>query len=235
MTHTYQNETIDFSIIYKKRKTLGIYINIYGHIELRVPKDTKDQQITLLLEKNWKWIQKKVKENKERTEGHREKEYVEGEVFLYLGQTYPIKVIIKETQDKGQVDFIDHQLVISVKEHNDESIKQALKRFYYKTCKSLIEKRIRHYQPNFKVKPRKIRISDNKSSWGTCNSKFELSFNWKLAMAPVEVIDYVVVHEMCHMVHLNHDRSFWRLVGKIMPDYEEKQVWLAQSSWKMIV
>jgi len=57
----------------------------------------------------------------------------------------------------------------------------------------------------------------------------------KLAMAPLEVIDYIVVHEMCHMVHLNHDRSFWRLVGKMLPDYEERESWLAQSSWKMVV
>ncbi len=70
---------------------------------------------------------------------------------------------------------------------------------------------------------------------GTCNSKRELTFNWKLAMAPLDVIDYIVIHEMCHMVHMNHDRSFWRLVGKYMPNYDEKQAWLANSHWKMVL
>ncbi len=78
-------------------------------------------------------------------------------------------------------------------------------------------------------------ISDSKSTWGTCDSMRQLTFNWKLAMAPLEVIDYVVVHEMCHLVHLNHDRSFWRLVGKILPNYEQRENWLALSSWKMNV
>lgn len=54
-------------------------------------------------------------------------------------------------------------------------------------------------------------------------------------MAPLDVIDYIVIHEMCHMVHMNHDRSFWRLVGKYMPNYDEKQAWLANSHWKMVL
>lgn len=235
MTHTYLDETINFNIIYKKRKTMGIYIDVYGAIELRVPRDTSDEQVFKLLEKKWKWILLKVKEIKKRTSGHIEKTYTPGETFLYLGQSYPIKIIEDHEIEKDQVEFKDNQLNICVSLHNDEKIKQALHRFYYKQCKTLVEKRIRLYQPNFKVKPRGFRIANNKSNWGTCDSSFQLSFNWKLAMAPLDVIDYVVIHEMCHMVHLNHDRSFWRLVGKLMPDYEIKQQWLAQSSWKMIV
>ena len=114
-------------------------------------------------------------------------------------------------------------------------IKQALKRFYYQQCKALVEKSISIHQVNFKSKPSSVRISDSQTTWGTCDGRRKLTFNWKLAMAPQEVIDYVVVHEMCHMVHLNHDRSFWRLVGKIVPDYKSKENWLALSSWKMTV
>jgi len=98
-----------------------------------------------------------------------------------------------------------------------------------------VEKSIRNHQRHFKVKPRSIRITDSKATWGTCDSQLQLTFNWRLAMAPIEVIDYVVVHEMCHMVHLNHDRSFWRLVGKMSPNFKEQENWLASSSWKMTV
>ncbi len=131
--------------------------------------------------------------------------------------------------------FEGEKLHIYVKLLADEKIKQALKRFYYQQCKALVEKSTSSYQSNFKTKPRSIRISDSKTTWGTCDSKQRLTFNWRLAMAPREVIDYVVVHEMCHIIHLNHYRSFWRLVGKIMPDYKEKKDWLALSNWKMIV
>lgn len=163
------------------------------------------------------------------------KSYDQDEKFLYLGKSYPIHTTQDITIIQDHVVFEGDILKIIVKQFEDDRIKQALKRFYYQQCKALVEQRIRFYQSNFKVKPRSIKISDSKRTWGTCDSKLQLTFNWRLAMAPLEVIDYVVVHEMCHMVHLNHDRSFWRLVGRIIPDYEEHENWLALSSWKMTI
>lgn len=235
MTHSYLNTTIEFTINYKKRKTIGIYIDSYGNIELRVPKDAPMKGILFVVEKKWDWILKKSKEMKDRSAGHTKKVYDHGEVFLYLGNSYPIFITSDLECKQDYVLFEEDKLKIYVKQHDDESAKRALKRFYYQKCKALVEERIRIYQNNFKVKPRSIRISDNKSNWGSCNSKYELTFNWKLAMAPIEVIDYIVVHEMCHMVHLNHERSFWRLVGKILPEYEKSQEWLELTSWKMVL
>ncbi|MDD4238551.1 MAG: SprT family zinc-dependent metalloprotease [Desulfotomaculaceae bacterium] len=233
MKHTFSNETIDYALIYKKRKTMGIYIDSYGHVEVQVPKETPEEKVLQLLEVKWDCIQRTTKEMKERMVGQQEKVYEHGEVFQYSGNDYPIEIIEDISVQQDHVTFKGDKLIIYVKQHEDERVRQALKRFYYQMCKSLVERRIRFYQSSFKLKPRSIKISDSKSRWGTCDSKLQLTFNWKLAMAPLEVIDYIVVHEMCHMVHLNHDRSFWRLVGKILPDYEELQNWLAQSSWKM--
>lgn len=235
MTHTYKDETMDFNIIYKKRKTIGIYIDLYGNIEMRVPKEATEEQVIAVLEGKWNWVQKKSKEMKDRTAGYTKKVYEHGEEFLYLGKEYPVFILENAEEQLDYVTFKEEKLYVHVREQNEDRMKQALKRFYYQQCKAIVEKRIQIYQPEFKVKPRGIRISDNKSNWGTCNSRYELTFNWKLSMAPIEVIDYVIVHEMCHMVHLNHERSFWRLVGKIIPDYEERKAWLAQSSWKMTI
>lgn len=233
MTHTYEGVTIDFNVLYKKRKTIGIYIDLYGNIEIRVPKNVGEEQIRFVIEEKWNWIQKKSKERKDRTAGYIEKVYESGEEFLYLGKEYPILIFKNKEDKKDYVLLKEEKLQVYVKEYEEECIKQALKRFYYQECKSIVEKRIRLYQSEYKMKPRGIRISDNKSNWGTCNSRYELTFNWRLVMAPLEIIDYVIVHEMCHMVHLNHERSFWRLVGKVIPDYEDRKAWLAQSSWNM--
>ena len=167
--------------------------------------------------------------------GQKVKVYDNGAVFQYLGYSYLIEIVQDINIKQDHVIIAGDKFTVYVKQPEDETIKQALKRFYYQNCKSLVEKRIRYYQSSFKVKPRSIRIMDSISRWGTCDSKLQLNFNWKLAMAPLEVIDYIVVHEMCHMVHLNHDRSFWRLVGKMLPDYKERESWLTQSSWKMII
>ncbi|WP_144552932.1 M48 family metallopeptidase [Bacillus sp. X1(2014)] len=235
MIHNYLGQTMSFEIVYKKRESLGITIDVYGNVEVQAPRGTTDERVFQLIEEKWDWIQQKSKEMKDRLLGQKVKFYDHGEIFLYLGEEYPIKVSQDINNIQDYVVFEGDMLKIYVKQLEDAKIKQALKRFYYQECKKLVERSIRSYQKHFKTKPRSIRISDNNSNWGTCDSRQQLTFNWKLAMAPQQVIDYVVVHEMCHMVHLNHDRSFWRLVGKILPDYEERENWLALSSWKMTV
>ncbi|MBT2727581.1 M48 family metallopeptidase [Bacillus sp. ISL-75] len=235
MIHKYLGQTLSFEINYKNRTSMGIYIDVYGNVEIQAPKGTSDELILQLLEEKWDWIQQKSTEMKDRTLGQKVKVYDHGETFLYLGNEYPIQVSQDITIKQDYVVLEGDKLYIYVKQLEDEKIKQALKRFYYQQCKTLVERSIRSYQSNFKIKPRSIRISDNNRNWGTCDSRQQLTFNWKLAMAPLKVIDYVVVHEMCHMVHLNHDRSFWRLVGKIIPEYEQMENWLSLSSWKMTV
>jgi predicted metal-dependent hydrolase len=235
MLHTYAGKTVQFNIKYKTQKSIRITIDHYAIVEIQVPKGTTDEQVIQLLERNWETIQQKITELQDRLNGPQQKVYEHGETFLFLGNSYPIKIMQDINIEKSNVAFNGKHLLIKVKQLEDDVIQQALKRFYYKQCKELVEKSIRNYNSYFKVKPRKVSISDSKTNWGTCDSKQQLTFNWRLAMAPLHVIDYVVVHEMCHMVHMNHDRSFWRLVGKIMPDYKQQEEWLALSSWKMTV
>jgi predicted metal-dependent hydrolase len=233
MIHTYLGESIRYEIKYKNRTSIGITIDSYGNVEVHAPKGTADGRVLQLLEEKWDLIQQKLKEMKDRLLGPQKKVYEYGESFLYLGNSYPIEVFQDINITQEHVVLKEDKLHIYVKQPDTEKIKQTLKRFYYQQCKAIVAESISSYQSNFKTKPRSLRISDSKTTWGTCDSKLQLTFNWRLAMAPREVIDYVVVHEMCHMVHLNHDRSFWRLVGKIMPDYKEKEDWLKLSSWKM--
>lgn len=235
MIHTYSGETIRFEIKYKNRGSIRILIDSYGNIEVHAPRKISDEKVIQVLEEKWDLIKQKLKEIKDRQNGTIEKVYENDEVFLFLGNSYPIEIFEERNISQEHVVFEGEKLHIYVKQLDDEKVKQALKRFYYQQCKALVERSISSYQSNFKTKPRSIRISDSKTTWGTCDGKLQLTFNWRLAMAPREVIDYVVIHEMCHMVHLNHDRSFWRLVGKIMPDYKEKERWLALSNWKMTV
>lgn len=235
MIHTYLGKTISFDINYKNRTSIGIYVDPYGKIEVQAPKGTSDECVLQFLEEKWDWIQQRMQEMRDRSLGPKEKIYDNGESFLYLGNAYPIHISQDPDITQDHAVFKGDRLQIYVKQLEDEKIKQALKRFYYQQCKALVERSIQAHQSNFKIKPHSIRINDSKATWGTCDSRRHLTFNWRLAMAPLTVIDYVVVHEMCHMVHLNHDRSFWRLVGKLIPDYEQRENWLTISNWKMTV
>ena len=138
------------------------------------------------------------------------KEYKDNEKFLYMGKEYSL-----------------HEL-IETNELNEEELKRNLKKFYFSSCKKIVEERIKIYQLQLRVKPKTIEIVESKIKWGSCSSSKKLTFNYLLAMAPIEVIDYVVIHELCHLLHMNHDRSFWRRLGSVMPDYKKKEEFLAQ-------
>jgi predicted metal-dependent hydrolase len=143
------------------------------------------------------------------------KEYQNNGRFLYLGKEYFLHELI-ETSD----------LI-------EEELKKNLKKFYVSSCKRIVGERIKIYQIQLRVKPKTIEIVESITKWGSCSSDKKVTFNYRLAMAPIEVIDYVIIHELCHLIHMNHDRSFWRRVGSIMPDYKEKQEFLARHGHSM--
>lgn len=139
----------------------------------------------------------------------------------YLGKPYPLQTEVDQAAPKIQIRFngsVFQCVCPSVGEHN---ISEALKAFYIKEAKVYIGKRLKVYQSHIKVKYKSFAIDSDNNKWGSCNSKKHLTFHWRLMIFPQEAIDYVIVHELCHLEHMNHDRSFWRLVGKICPDYKK--------------
>jgi hypothetical protein len=140
----------------------------------------------------------------------------------YLGDKVEVNAY-HDPSEKTDCTFVNNQLIVTGDCDTQEKINLLVKRFLVKQCKRHIQNRIVHFQPSFKTKPRKVTIEESYNKWGSCNSNRDLTFNWLLITKSPEAIDYVVVHEMCHMTHLNHDRSFWRLLGKLLPDYKTYQ------------
>ena len=114
-------------------------------------------------------------------------------------------------------------------------VQLVLKKFYTTQTKEIVKKRVKHYEKIIGVKAKSITVLDSPKTWGTCNSYKELTFNYKLSMAPLPVIDYVVIHELCHILHLNHDRSFWRKVGAFDPDFKKHEDYLSRFSSVMTI
>lgn len=139
----------------------------------------------------------------------------------YLGKTYPLFTRVDSSINKVSINFDGESFICVSPNSGSIDISEDFKKFYIKECKKLISERLKLYQPNIKVKYKSFSIENEKNKWGSCNSSKHLTFNWKLILFPIEAIDYVVVHELCHLMHMNHDRSFWRLVGKIQPQYKE--------------
>ncbi|WP_150275921.1 M48 family metallopeptidase [Paenibacillus tepidiphilus] len=203
-------EIIPIDVQYGKRKKLSLHMDVAGRFTLKAPKGTSEEALRNALERQRDWITSALRRSREARRTPEPKQYSDEDRFMYLGKEYPLHELIR-TEDLTA-----------------EELKLQLKRFYFASLKKLVAERIGPFQTKLRVKPKTIEIMESSTKWGSCSADKKLAFNYRLAMAPAEVIDYVIVHELCHLQHMNHDRSFWRLVGSIMPDYPEKEAYLAR-------
>lgn len=139
----------------------------------------------------------------------------------YLGKTYPLYTVVDPSIKKITIQWDGKAFICTSPQEGEIDIAKTLQDFYKKASRKLIEERLKLYQTQIKVKYKSFSIENHPNKWGSCSSKRHLTFHWKLIMFPLSAIDYVVVHELCHLMHMNHDRSFWRLVGKICPEYKD--------------
>lgn len=223
---TVQNETIPYRIIRSKRKTLSIEITLQGEVLVRIPMGSKMEDVQRLVESKGSWIQKKRAEmlSKKQVE---EKRYEDGTTLYYLGDAIQLKI---ERQNKNtmSIQVIDKQMLLRLPESFNGSIKPILEEWYYKEAAKEIGVRVSKYATRIGVCYQRITLKDQKTRWGSCSSRGNLNFNYRLIMAPPEVIDYVVVHELCHLLHMNHSSLFWGAVEAVMPNYTKYRDWLKQ-------
>lgn len=204
----FEDFSIDCDVQYGKRKKIMISIDTTGYITIKAPNNTPKEIIIESVKPLGNKLKSKLEELERLRSEFSDKTYDNRGKFLYLGKEYPLDELI------------------DIEGLNEEELKANLKKFYVSTCKRIIDERLKIYQKRLGLTPKEFRIEDSKTKWGSCNSDKKLTFNYRLAMAPMEAIDYVVIHELCHLKHMNHDRSFWRLVGSIIPDHKEQRNYL---------
>jgi len=225
------NREINYTIIRSNRKTVGLIVDPEKGVIIRAPKSLTKTQIKDVVKKKSNWLINKLEEIKRIKPAPEAKEFMSGEKLPYLGRRYRLKVNKCDKIEKTSVRLYQGKFQIEVSSKLDEderrsSIRQEMVKWYKDQARIKIEERVRIYQDKMGVCYNKITVKEQKKRWGSCSNKGNLNFNWRLIMAPVSVIDYIVVHELAHLVHPNHSRDFWELVKAIIPDYQEKQEWL---------
>lgn len=158
-----------------------------------------------------------------------------GEMLPYLsGQK--VLTILREERTRPKVKCIGERLLLWVPYEADyEYKKESLEKWYRKEAAAIISRKASYYAEALKVDFQKIHIKDQRSRWGSCSSKKNLNFNWRLVMAPEPVLDYVVIHELCHLEHMDHSAAFWGLVGSICPEYKQHRRWLKEHGENLYV
>lgn len=225
MKFEYGNKVIEYELVRRKRKTICIKINENGEVIVSAPLRTSKEYIQLVLKNRASWILEKQKEIKQRSLKKVKRDFTEGSTFMYLGQEYPLHLIFNERRKDIAVE-LSEQLKIHTNTMDIEKLKVALEKWYREQTLKIVTKRINYYEDNFKDKVSDIRVKEQKRRWASCTGKNAILFNWRCSMARADVLDYIVVHEMCHMDYRNHSKYFWNRVQEIMPDYKEKHEWL---------
>lgn len=218
-----------------RRKTIGIMVSPEGSVTLRIPQRLDERLALKILEDRADWVRLKREQSLDRGEGRRPKEYTDGEEFLFLGGTYRLERV---PGGKG-VALMGDRLCVGVKHglngNEPSGIVARLQAWYRNQALHHLAERVLHFRDRLKVYPKTMRVKKLKSRWGSCSSRGSLNFNWLLIMAPPAVVDYVVVHELCHCIQPDHSPRFWELVESIDPDYRDHRNWLRMNSGRMTV
>lgn len=203
-------------MIRSKRRTIALIVERDGSVTVRLPLKTSTRAIEEFVQKHAEWVKKKQAELQSMVP-KQPHQYQPGERFLYLGQSYPLE-IVKDVRKKLVLEE-SFKLAESEQSHAEALFQE----WYRKQARKIIAERVSFYAQQHAVEIGKVRITSARTRWGSCSSKGTLSFSWRLLMTPPDVIDYVVIHELAHMIHHNHSKRFWNLVEKWMPDYRERR------------
>ena len=223
----------DFNIIIKRtnrKKTVSFRIK-NQEVIISVPKFLSDNEIYNLVEIKIKWIKNKLALEKLNTVSIKRK-YENGDIFLYLGSEYSLKI---KKSYRDNIYIKDKNLIVEAKNVlATNNIKNNIKNWYISESKKYLTKTNSYYEILIGVKSNKLLFGQYKSKWGSCNSKKTISYDWRIIMAPFEVIHYLIIHELCHIKYPNHSIYFWKYVEKYMINYKIQRKWLKNNSNKLI-
>lgn len=214
-------DSVKLEIKRKKRKTASIYIERDGSVSVYVPEHLTDDEVAALVEGKQYQLYRNLAKWQLLNETKVDREAVNGESFLYRGRNYYLQF---SDAVKG-IELRDKHFL--VEEGKQDKLADLFKEFYRDRGKEYLPERVTHLAEKMGLKPEEVQVLELKNRWASCSAKRpKLNFHWKVMMAPLTVIDYLIVHELAHLKHTKHDAPFWNEVDKVMPDYAKQKEWL---------
>ena len=226
----------DFGYVVKRsdRKSIGITIERDGSVTVRSPFFVPADEINRFVSNKRIWIQQKLSEKALLSREKPRREFVNGQGFLYLGRSYRLRYVDgnrASMSPKGR-----QGLALCLKNgyfELDEARKESARRhfvsWYTQKTEEKLRERIPRYDKRIGVKVERFRVSSLGHRWASLSRNKVINFNWRSVMAPIWVFDYILVHEMVHMIEKPHSRRFWQIISRVIPDYEEHVRWLAEN------
>ncbi|GKX32366.1 hypothetical protein SH1V18_48460 [Vallitalea longa] len=229
----YGTKVIEFSVEYRDRKTLEISVEAPNTVNVVAPLGTQEEVIKKKVHKKASWIVQRLYEFRDIEYRKINREYVSGESFMYLGRNYSLELIVDENTKSNEVKLYQGKIYIISNTKSEAVLEKLMESWYRNKTLIKVTECVEYYKCMFNIQPSNIKVKEQKKRWASCTSKNELLFNWRCVMAPSDVLDYIVVHEMCHMMYPNHSIDFWNMLESILPDYKNRKAWLKKFGVRM--
>ena len=213
---------INYNLILKNKKNISIKLDYNGEVIVYAPLDISVRYIEDLLVKKQKWIidnYNKIMDNKTSNK------------IMFLGKEFFLKI---EKSNYEKIDIEEEVITIKTQNTNSDNVKLTLSNWFREQANSIIIKRAIELSNECSLCPSKILIRNQKTRWGSCNTKREIRLNWRLILAPHYVMDYIIIHELSHLKHMNHSSDFWKLVESYNKDYKKAENWLKENAIKIM-
>jgi len=230
------NRKINFEIKRgNRKKSVAINVHPTAAVTVLTPRHLDDEKIRMIIRKKARWIIEKQEQIRKNGNSNSVKQFVSGESFPYLGRHYRLKVIKSSKDVERKCRLVNGRFLVEVNENRDEegkkvTVKRKLINWYLEHAKEKIGERIGRFGQQVGSWPANIEIKNQERRWGSCSPNGNIRFNWKIVMAPISVMDYVVVHELCHLIHPHHSPHFWEKLQSIIPDFKKRRKWLKDFS-----
>lgn len=224
---------ISYEVHRSRRRTADIVIERDGRVLVRAPESVPAERIEDLVASKQAWIYRNLAEWRDLNATRVVREFKNGEGFLYLGRSYRLLLVSGQEEPlllKGgrfclRRDIVDFGEV--------PAARAAFRDYFIAQGRKRISDRVAYFAPKVGILPGKVDVRELSHRWASCSAKGNLAFHWKCMMAPPTIIDYIVVHELCHFHHLDHTAAFWNEVDKVMPNYRERKEWLRKNGAAM--
>lgn len=209
----------------QRAKNVRFTISPQG-LEVVVPHNYPENHLETLLKGKQAWILGKLALFSRRQEQAQKNDSAEVQVIPFLGKNYRVVTVLQS--GSPQIELVADKIIIMLPQQNQVKLHEVLVGWLRYQAREIISQRLRLYSQRLNVKYNRVFIKDQKTRWGSCSSGGNLNFSYRLVMAPLPIIDYLVVHELAHLKEMNHSKQFWKLVEVICPEYKTHRQWLKE-------
>jgi predicted metal-dependent hydrolase len=224
-----QNGSVSYAVVRTRRSTADIIIERDGNVLVRAPQWVDDEQVDDIVASKQYWIFQGLAEWRDLNATRVLREYKNGEGFLYLGRAYRL-LLVCDQDEALRLRNGRFTLRRDVVEQGEmAAARAAFRDFYIARGLERIRQRVDYYAPKVGVTAKAVRVRELGHRWASCSPAGALAFHWKCMMPPLTVIDYIVVHELCHFHQRDHTDAFWNEIDKVLPDYRERKEWLRKN------